>query len=551
MPLPERELIIRQPVGRRYLVGFDPRSVTHRFTDVLIVGGGLAGVRAALEIGPPLQCLVVTKSALEVSASSRAQGGIASVLGPEDQFQSHIDDTLSAGKGLCDPEVVEMVVREGPDRVRELIQWGTRFDRVGRQLALTREGGHSQPRVVHALGDATGKEVMRAVIDQLRQRSNVHVLEQTFTVDLLTEDARCHGALLWQPNAGFQAVWARQTILATGGAGRLYRETTNPPVATGDGIAMAFRAGCPIRDIEFVQFHPTALYIAGSARHLITEAVRGEGAYLRDATGYRFMPDYHPAAELAPRDVVARAISQQMLKTSHPCVYLDLTHLSPDYVRRRFPGLVRVCTEFGLDPTRDRIPVRPAAHYTIGGVKVDLDGRTALQNLWACGEVTSSGLHGANRLASNSLLEGLVYGARCGAGAARAAAATREHYTVLPIHAPDYKSADSDYDVRDLTNSVQALMGRHVAIERNAQGLHEAIGQLDFWLRFTYTTQFNAPDGWELQNMLLVARLIATAALTREESRGCHYRSDFPDPDDQHWRCHLVLRAASLDQQDT
>ena len=542
MALPERELVLPRPLERRYLVGFSPRSVSHLFTDVLILGGGLAGVRAALEIGPPLECLVVTKSTLEQSASSRAQGGIASVLGPEDEFQSHIEDTLAAGKGLCDPEVVEMVVREGPQRVRELLEWGTRFDRIGERLALTREGGHSQPRVVHALGDATGKEVMRAVTERLRQQTNVRVLEHTFTIDLLTDGSQCCGALVWRgPEAGFQAIWAKQTILATGGAGRLYRETTNPPVATGDGIAMAFRAGCVVRDLEFIQFHPTALYIAGSARHLITEAVRGEGAYLRDVHGHRFMPDYHPDAELAPRDVVAQAISQQMQKTNHPCVYLDLTHLPADYVRRRFPGLVSICAEFGLDATCDRIPVRPAAHYTIGGVKVDLDGRTSLANLWACGEVTSSGLHGANRLASNSLLEGLVYGARCGAGAARAAAQVEDTYIVRPIEAPAYKPADSDYDVRDLTNSVQALMGRNVAIDRHARGLREALTQLDFWLRFTYSAEFDGPDGWELQNMLLVAKAITSAALTREESRGCHHRTDFPETDDENWRCHLTI----------
>ena len=542
MPLPERTYDVEVPRSRRYLVGFTPHDLAHYFTDVLVIGGGLAGVRAALEVQPPLRVTIVTKDSLRESASTRAQGGIASVLGPEDRFQSHIEDTLAAGKGLCEQEIVEMVVREGPARVQELVAWGTRFDRVGDRLALTREGGHTWPRVVHALGDATGKEVMRAVIARLRERPNVRVHEHCFTLDLLTVDGVCRGALIWDERRGFAAVWAKATILATGGAGRLYRETTNPKVATGDGFAMAFRAGCTLRDLEFVQFHPTALYIAGSARHLITEAVRGEGAYLRDVNGYRFMSEYHPNAELASRDDVSRAITRQMEKTQHPCVYLDLRHLDASFVRNRFPGLCSICAEFGLDPTRDLIPVRPAAHYTIGGVKIDADSRTDLEGLWACGEVTSSGLHGANRLASNSLLEGLVFGARAGADAARAVRRTQEILTVERIESGHYKVADASYDVRDLTNSVQSLMTRSVGIERRGPELRQAIGQLEFWTRFVFDVEFQGPAGWELQNILTIGGLIARSALVREESRGCHYRSDFPDTDDSHWRCHLSVR---------
>lgn len=540
MALPEKRYSLEIPGRRRYLVGFTPHELAHYFTDVLVIGGGLAGVRAALEVGAPLHVTIVTKEGLSESASTRAQGGIASVLGPEDEFQSHIEDTLAAGKGLCEPEIVEMVVREGPRRVQELVEWGTRFDRIGDRLALTREGGHTRARVVHALGDATGKEVMRAVIAKLREQTNVRVFEHCFTLDLLTVDGVCRGALVWDSRRGFGAIWANATVLATGGAGRLYRETTNPAVATGDGIAMGFRAGCTVRDIEFVQFHPTALYIAGSARHLITEAVRGEGAYLRDVHGYRFMPDYHPAAELAPRDDVARAITRQMQKTQHPCVYLDLRHLDPDYVRSRFPGLCSICAQFGLDPTRDLIPVRPAAHYTIGGVKVDADARTDVELLWACGEVTSSGLHGANRLASNSLLEGLVFGARAGAAAARAAAQNRRGLYVELVEAERGKVADARLDVKDLTNSVQSLMTRNVGIERTGEGLRAAIDQFDFWIRFVFDAEFQDPAGWELQNLLTVGALVARSALIREESRGCHFRADFPDTDDEHWRCHLA-----------
>ncbi len=400
------------PMPRRQLVGFDPRELPHHFTDVLVIGGGIAGFRAALGIPDRYRVLVVTKDEVRESNSHYAQGGIAGVLDPEDRFDNHIADTLAAGKGLCDPEVVEMVVREAPMRIGELIEWGTHFDEVDGHVALGREGGHSHARIVHALGDETGREIMRAIIQRVRARSNVRLWPNCFTIDLLTHEGRCRGVLVWDRQHGLSLVWARAVVLATGGAGQLFRETTNPPIATADGHAMAFRAGAELRDMEFMQFHPTVLYIAGSTRHLLTEALRGEGAYLRDCHGERFMPAYHRLAELAPRDDVSLAIAAQMAKTQHPSVYLDLSHLDADRIRRRFPGIDRLCRTFELDITRDPIPVCPGAHYMIGGVTVDLHGRTSLPGLWAAGEVTSSGLHGANRLASNSLIEGLVYGAR-------------------------------------------------------------------------------------------------------------------------------------------
>ena len=344
---------------------------------------------------------------------------------PEDRFEDHIADTLTAGGKLCDPAVVEMVVREAPDRIRELIGWGTQFDVEAGELALGREGGHSHDRIVHALGDATGKEVMRAVIAWISGLTNVETWPNTFTLDLLTHGGACRGALVWNPVHGKTLVWAKQTILCTGGVGQVYRETTNPEVATGDGLAIAYRAGAELRDMEFMQFHPTVLYIAGSSRNLITEAIRGAGAWLVDRNGDRFMPKYDTRAELAPRDVVSRAIVAQMEKTRHPNVYLDLRHLDAEKIRARFPGIYALCAEFGLDLTQDRIPVRPGAHYMIGGATVDLNGRTTVPGLWAAGEVTSSGLHGANRLASNSLLEALVYGAHAGEHWRRAALANR------------------------------------------------------------------------------------------------------------------------------
>jgi L-aspartate oxidase len=516
---------------RRYLVRFDPKRVPHSFTDVLIIGGGIAGIRAALAVDPGLQSVVVTKDRLKESNSAYAQGGIAGVLDPLDDFSNHVADTLAAGKGMCDREVVELVVRDAPVRIRELLRLGAHFDTEDGELALTQEGGHSHRRVAHALGDATGKEVMRALMQRVRDLPTSQIWESTFLIDLLTFEGHCRGALVWNPQHGKTLVWAKQTILCTGGAGQLYRETTNPPIATADGHAAAFRAGAELRDMEFVQFHPTVLYIAGSSRHLISEAVRGEGALLKDATGYRFMPDYDSAAELAPRDVVSRAITAQMAKTRHPCVYLDLSHLPPELVHERFPHIGKVCAEFGLDITHDLIPVRPGAHYMIGGATVDLEGRTTLPGLWGAGESTSSGLHGANRLASNSLLEGLVFGLRGGIAASKLAAAQPDSFTALPLSAEfePLEPKDDELNLADVRNSLTSLMWRNVGIERNAELLNSAAEQVEFWDRYVSRREFPDPAGWELQNLLLVARLVIAAATERRESRGVHYRTDFPE----------------------
>ncbi len=531
---------------RRYLVGFDPQDLPHHFTDVLVIGGGVAGLRSALGIAEPYRVLVVTKDRLAESNSAYAQGGIAGVLDPEDHFEDHIADTLAAGKGLCDPEMVTLVIREAPRRIGELIDWGTHFDEVDGQVALTREGGHSHPRIVHALGDATGREVMRAVILQARERPNVRIWQNSFTIDLITHEGRCRGALVWDKRRGPALVWARAVVLATGGAGQLYRETTNPPIATADGHALAYRAGAELRDMEFMQFHPTVLYIAGSARHLLTEALRGEGAYLRDRDGHRFMPDYHPLAELAPRDDVSRAITAQMAKTQHPSVYLDLSHLDPAYIRARFPGIDRLCRGFDLDFTRDPIPVRPGAHYMIGGVTIDRDGRTTLPNLWAAGEVTSSGLHGANRLASNSLLEGLVHGARAAEDIVRVLDDAGPYRLEVPPVAGELAANGHDrLDLADIRDSLRALMWRKVGITRDAQGLADAAEQVDFWCGYVLHHVFPDPAGWTMQNMLTVARLMIAAAVAREESRGVHTRRDFPNPDPS-WSRHVPLQRPSV-----
>jgi L-aspartate oxidase len=541
-------------MARRYLVQFNPKQTPHLFTDILVIGAGIAGLRAALEVPLSLDVLVVTKDKIQLSNSSYAQGGIASVLSAEDRFENHIEDTLRAGGGLCDRAIVEKVVREAPEQINDLVRWGTHFDEEDGHLALTREGGHSHRRIVHALGDATGHEVMRAIIDRAGSTPNIAMRGDTFTVDLLTDAGHCVGALVWRPSAKSLAprgesgsdegslllIWAKQTILASGGSGMVYRETTNPPVATGDGMAAAYRAGAELRDMEFMQFHPTVLYVAGSSRFLISEAVRGEGAYLRDRHGKRFMLDVDPRAELAPRDIVARAIVGRMEETRHPNVYLDLSHLDPALVKRRFPGIDKVCKSFGLNIARDQIPIRPGAHYMMGGVTVDAEGRTTLPGLWAAGEVTSSGLHGANRLASNSLLEGLVFGACCGRSAAALAAALPDTFTALPLRSRFTPETEGTLDVADITNSLRSGMVRHMGIIRDRAGLEQAQRDVGFWCCYVLAREFHDRAGWELQNLLTIARLMIDSALVREESRGVHFRSDFPERDDEHWQKHVV-----------
>ena len=514
----------------RYLVRFEPKRVPHMFTDVLIIGSGIAGIRAALEVDPRLRVVMITKDRVDLSNSAWAQGGIAGVLDPSDDVKNHAADTLVAGAGMCDRSVVEAVVNAAPSLIRELATIGAKFDQHNGELSLTLEGGHSHARVAHALGDATGKEVMRALINAVRGASWTEMWEQTFTIDLLTDEGHCRGAIVWNREHGKTIVWAKQTILCTGGAGRLFRETTNPDIATADGHALGFRAGAQVRDMEMMQFHPTVLYIAGGARHLISEAVRGEGAYLVDSRGHRFMPDYDPRAELAPRDIVSRAITDQMEKTRHSCVYLDLRHLPDARIAERFPHIAEVCREFGLSLAEDLIPVRPGAHYMIGGLTVDLDARTTLPGLWAAGEVTSSGLHGANRLASNSLLEGLYFGLRAGRGASNAALEIPDSFEALPLVSDWPRSAKDEepLNLTDLQNSLSSIMWRNVGIRRDEAGLKEALEQVDFWDRYVSQREFSSVAGWELQNMLLVARLMIESALARRESRGVHFRSDCP-----------------------
>ena len=536
----------------RYLVPFHPKRYPHFFTDVLIIGGGLAGLRAALAVHPSLNVLVVCKGGLADSNSSNAQGGIATVWEKNDTFDEHVSDTLIAGGELCDKRIVEHVIRGGPEQIRKLIEIGVSFDRneSGDDLDLSREGGHGRERILHANGDSTGREVIRGLIEEIKKRPNIRVWENTFALDLLTQGGICRGAIVaWvvpgHGHAEKELIWAKQTILASGGIGQVYRETTNPDVATGDGVAMAYRADAEVRDMEFVQFHPTVLYIAGSSRSLISEAMRGEGAWLVDKNGDRFMLDYDARGELAPRDVVSNSIVSQMKKTNHPNVFLDFSHKDADWVRARFPGIAATCRKFGIDIGTDKIPVRPGVHYAMGGVTVDIDGRTTLPRLWAAGEVSCTGLHGANRLASNSLLEAMVYGESTGRLASQEAMGQKNDYHIEPLENKPLPVPGEMIDVTDIRNALKSLMWRQAGVLRCGEQLNEARVDIDRWSYYVFGMQFNSNAGWELQNMLTVSRLILNGAIAREESRGAHQRTDFPDMSPNGGKTHYCAESKS------
>jgi L-aspartate oxidase len=536
---------------RRYVATFNSRNLPQMFTDCLVIGSGVAGLRAAIEASRHGTVMMATKRGVFESNTAYAQGGVAVVLKPdeEDNADLHIADTLKVGCGLNDLDAVRTVILNGPERVKELIDWGAVFDSHAGELDLGREAGHSASRVIHAQGDATGKEIVRSLLVRFRQCGNVILQENFFVIDLLSDSARCLGALVYNDVLGLQIIWAKQTILATGGCGRIFQETTNPDIATGDGMAMAWRAGTVLQDMEMIQFHPTTLYIAGASRALISEAVRGEGAYLVDKNGYRFMPEYHPDAELAPRDVVSRAIIDQMAKTDSRFVYLDARHISRATFAKRFPYITELCDSFDINVAKDLIPVRPSAHYMIGGVKVDLEARTNIPGLLACGEAACTGLHGANRLASNSLLEGLVFGTIAGRTAGQWIAAHPRPIQPKTITSPPIAPADLEHlDLQDIRNSLRSIMWRHVGISRKAQYLEETIAAIEFWGRYVLGKQFDRPFGWEAQNMLTTAWLMARGALERRESRGVHFREDFPQTDNEHWRRH-ILRSRMADSE--
>ncbi len=531
---------------RRYLLSFESRRLPHIFTDVLIVGGGVAGLRAAIEASNAgAQVILTTKAHLAESNSYYAQGGLAAVVDAADDIERHVADTLAAGAGTSDEAVVRHVIAAAPACVREMLDWGVRFDRDGADLSLGREGGHTANRIIHANGDATGKALIETLVERARGSANVKIFEDCFVIDLLTDPpgggggASCVGAITFHARFGLQIIRARRTILAAGGAGVLWRETTNPSIATGDGIAMAFRTGAAVADAEMMQFHPTVLYVAGATRSLISEAVRGEGGILIDRHGKRIMEGLHEMGDLAPRDVVSRAILERMVETGSTHVFLDVRHLGGQAFAKRFPQIDRRCREFGIDPGRDVIPVHPAAHYMIGGAKVDLNGQTSVAGLLACGEAACSGLHGANRLASNSLTEALVFGRRCGQAAA--AAGDDDRLAAAKIDWTNPRSERTQLDLADIRNSLRSILWRNVGIARRGERLSETLEIIEFWGRYVLDKEFFDPAGWEIQNMLTSAYLLTEAALRRTETRGVHYRSDFPETDPV-WARHQVMR---------
>ncbi|MGW4840169.1 L-aspartate oxidase [Streptomyces globisporus] len=524
--------------------------------DVVVVGSGVAGLTAALRCAAAgLDTVVVTKARLDDGSTRWAQGGIAAALGEGDTPEQHLDDTLVAGAGLCDEEAVRTLVTEGPGAVRRLITTGAHFDTTDSgDIALTREGGHHRRRIAHAGGDATGAEISRALVEAVREAA-LHTIENALVLDLLTDaEGRTAGVSLHVmgegQHDGVGAVRAPSVVLATGGMGQVFSATTNPPVSTGDGVALALRAGAEVSDLEFVQFHPTVLFLGADSegqQPLVSEAVRGEGAHLVDADGVRFMLGQHELAELAPRDIVAKGITRRMHEKGAEHMYLDARHFGAAMWEQRFPTILAACRSHGIDPVTEPIPVAPAAHYASGGVRTDLRGRTTVPGLYACGEVACTGVHGANRLASNSLLEGLVFAERIAADIAEVrpprtepAEASHDADGLVPLLAPETRTA------------IQRTMTRGAGVLRSADSLATAAEGLETLHREAAADAeadgakavVPGVDAWEVTNLLLVSRVLVAAARDREETRGCHWREDRPDRDDAHGRRHLVVRIA-------
>ncbi|WP_223069013.1 L-aspartate oxidase [Paenibacillus caui] len=519
----------------QFLVDFDLEKMPIAYTDIIVIGSGIAGLFTALKAADSCRVTVITKKELLESNTRYAQGGIAAVMAEDDSPAEHMQDTLVAGAGLCRTDAVNVLTQEGTAAVKELIALGAEFDLENGRLALTQEGAHSHRRILHAHGDATGYEVVRALSEKVLSHANIKVLEHHYAIDIIEDGEGCRGVLVQRPGGERLFLQSKAVILCSGGAGQLYRYTTNPDVATADGIAMAYRAGAVIRDVEFVQFHPTALCYAGAPRFLISEAVRGEGAVLRNSRGERFMHKYHPQLELAPRDVVARAIVDEMEQTHASMVYLDITHEQPEVVRHRFPTIYETCLKYGLDMTTDWIPVAPAAHYMMGGVRTDLFGETSIPRLFACGEVSSTGVHGANRLASNSLSEALVFGNRI----------VKRLQQLTPPSEPVNAACELSRtgmppkDIAERKLKLQKTMVRKVGLRRNARLLQEGLQELKQELSI-YSAKLTAADQLEYANMLTSALLVAEMALKREESRGGHYREDYPERDDAKWHKHQL-----------
>lgn len=525
---------------RRYIVPWAKSRVKVFDSDVLVLGSGIAGLYTAIKASEHFQVTVLTKKSIQESNTEHAQGGIAAAIDDADSPMLHFEDTLRAGAGLCDPQAVRILVEEGPNCVEELMSMGAQFDRQDGELALTREGAHSQRRILHALGDATGWEIERALVANVKEISNVSCFEGRFVLDLLeNRKGDIVGALVYnEENGELEGHLANAVVLATGGIGQIYLFTTNPAVATGDGMAAAWRAGADLMDMEFVQFHPTALLVPGAPRFLISEAVRGEGAFLLNSAGKRFMENV-PGKELAPRDIVARAIWKEMTQGS---VYLDFRPIGQERILERFPTIYQTCLKYGIDVVTTPLPVAPASHYMMGGVATNSFGETSLPNLYAAGECACNGVHGANRLASNSLLDGLVFGARIVEKIREKFSSQRpnwEDVSVLEKNSDETAINSLENELANLREHIREIMWDSVGILRNENGLKKALELLEVKEHDLRTTL--CVEDFETINMLTIARVVANAALNRKESRGGHFRSDYPlDLDD--WQKHSLQR---------
>ena len=524
----------------RYLADFNTKDMPSEYHDVVVIGSGIAGVYTALEISENNDIAILTKETLDMSNSSLAQGGIAVSLDKGDSPELHFKDTLYAGAGLCNDETVWVLVKEAAENIGRLCQFGVNFDKKNDdELALTREAAHSKNRIIHA-GDTTGKEVCDKLISVVKDRSNIKIHERTFVLDMLVEDGVCKGVLAYDEDRGGMKLYlSRMVVCATGGYGQLYSNTTNPEVATGDGIGMAYRAGAELMDLEFIQFHPTVLFHPENKSFLISEAVRGEGALLKNVHGERFMPQYHELNELAPRDVVSRAIFAEMKKTNSLNVFLDIRFKGREYLENRFPNIFKTCLGYGIDLSKDMIPVAPAEHYCMGGIRANVDGRTGIKGFFTCGESACNGIHGANRLASNSLLEGLVFGYKIGKQINSFLEEAKTEKVQLNInYSTDRKKKDIDASI--LISEIQQEMTENVGIIRNKEGLMQALKKINSYAELLEDAKCETLKEFELQNIVLISRLVIESALEREESRGAHYRSDFNKTDDVNWKKNII-----------
>lgn len=540
----------------RYLINLPFFKKIHKYCDCIIIGSGIAGLSTAMRLAQKNNIKVITKSSLADSTTWYAQGGIAAAIKKPDFWKKHYEDTITAGQGLCDKKAVEILVKTAPKMIEDLVEIGTNFDISEGEISLTTEGGHSYPRILHAGGDATGEELEKKLVSYSKGLKYINFLPEHFVLDILVSENRCTGILGMDINTGDLEIHpSANIVIASGGIGRIYYISTNPPISTGDGIAMAYRAGAAVSDIEFIQFHPTVFKTKESELFLISEALRGEGAYLKDCLGNRFMAGKHPRAELAPRDIVSKETMRVMDDSDCDYVYLDARHIPESHLKIRFPNIISKLKENGLDLKKDLIKVSPAQHYLNGGIKTDYDGKTNIEGLYCCGEAASTGAHGANRLASNSLIEGLVYGWKIYSDIEKKLKAKNknmENNTIRLINAllskagtkkaKIKKSVPKKQTILNQISDFRDIMTKKVGIMRDVKSLEKAKESVDLYAGSDYIYNTTDKDLLEFANMLTVAGLIIKAASLREESRGTHQRNDFPAKDDKNWKKHIILK---------